>query len=63
VSDQLHAPAALPPVPIIDGWVGPRTGMDEVKEKSFSRRDSDSDRLALSQSMLLDSQKESIDYV
>jgi hypothetical protein len=36
VSGQLHAPAALPPVPIGAGdWVGPRAGLDAVAKRKF----------------------------
>jgi hypothetical protein len=33
VSDQLHAPAALPPG--VGRWVGPRAGLDAVVREKF----------------------------
>jgi hypothetical protein len=41
MSGQIHAPAALPPREIargthwIEGWVGPRTGLDDVKSRQI----------------------------
>jgi hypothetical protein len=43
VSGQFHAPAALPPgkdppppgIHWIGGWVGPRTGLDDVENRKF----------------------------
>jgi hypothetical protein len=35
-SGQFHTPAALPPgTHWIGGWVGPRTGLDEVEKRHF----------------------------
>jgi hypothetical protein len=41
VSDQLHAPAALPPgeefpgIHRIGGWVDPRAGLDYMEKRKF----------------------------
>jgi hypothetical protein len=36
MSGQLHAPAALPPgIHWIGGWMGPRTGLDDVEKRKF----------------------------
>jgi hypothetical protein len=32
---QLHAPAALPRTNWIGGWVGTRTGLDDVEKRKF----------------------------
>jgi hypothetical protein len=42
MSGQLHAPAALAPgasetgIHYIEGWVGPRVGLDVMENKNFS---------------------------
>jgi hypothetical protein len=38
VSDQLHAPAALPPaIHWIGGWVSLKTGLKDVKRRKINR--------------------------
>jgi hypothetical protein len=37
VSGQLHASAALSPVLIVEGWVGPRVSLDAVEKRKIVR--------------------------